>query len=115
MKSMYGIALIVVVAFFGLNWYLGYIANPPADSEEIRTKLVTELEAFSGFQEHREMFMEVIDWEHQDTFDRVEFASRKGFNWESYRSDMYRALTKALQDAGDEDAVIKLDRFRAGG
>lgn len=109
------IFFIVMAALAGVGWFLNSLANPKADSEEIRIQLITELQDFKGFEQHEELFMAVIDKEHQKTFDRIMLVARHGFSWEKYRSTMYLNLVNALQDAGEEDAVIKLDRFRAGG
>lgn len=62
-----------------------------------------------------ELLLGVIDREHEAAFEYIEMISRHDFSWENYRFSMYVSLMSALQDAGEEDAVIKLDRFRAGG
>ncbi|MCZ6836860.1 MAG: hypothetical protein O7G85_13875 [Planctomycetota bacterium] len=108
------ILFIVVMAFIGLGIFLNTLAYGIADSEETRIKLLNELEGSQVFQDHRELLMETIEREHEAIFERTLKRSRKGFDWEGYRTTMYFKLTAALTEKGETEAVSKLDQYRAG-
>ena len=108
------IPIIVLLALFGLGYFLNTLAYGVANSEETKIQLLNELDASAVFQEHKELLTETIDLEHEAIFVKTEQQRRKKFNWDSYRTSMYFKLAAALRDAGETDAVIQLDRYRAG-
>ena len=115
MKNRMVFILVVIGALFGWVFFLDPFAPLEVDSTATRTQLISELESFADYDEHRELLLGVIDREHQVAFEYIEMISRNDFSWENYRFSMYVSMKSALQDAGQRDIAMKLDRFQTGG
>ncbi len=106
---------IILVALAVMGWFLQYLAFSGGESsEEVKARLVGELEQVNAFVEHRVLLLEVIEREHDvhfgDPYDRS-----RPFNWNQYRARMYRSLVSALEEIDEREAAIELDRRRGRG
>ena len=57
--------------------------------------------------------LEAIEEHHEQFYVQIQRGSQDGFAYDRYQARMYLILINALMDAGEEDASIKLDRYRA--
>ncbi len=101
---------IILVALAVMGWFLQYMAySGGASSEEVKARLVRELQELDGFVEHRALLLEIIEREHDLHFGNPYDRSRP-FNWNQYRARMYRSLVSALEENGEREAAIEMDR-----
>jgi hypothetical protein len=92
--------------------------TPGLSRDEARTRLVAELEDFSGFGAHRALLNNVLDREGDEAWkatfgDGVWTGELCDGDWRRYRALMYRACINELAETGDKSAAVRLDRFRA--
>ncbi len=112
--------LIILFALALLGVFLKYVAyGGGTTNEEVKERLVTELERFEGFDEHRSLLLAVTDRESENVYEAIATPSSltepRRVDWDTYRPMMYRLLGTALREAGRDDAAIRLDQFRARG
>ena len=108
-----GIAIAAALVF-GSYWWIQQGAK-----DDARGDLMSELRQFERYEEFRALLNATVEELHPELAARL--SQRKGayrahyydVDYERYRAEMYRALGKALRDAGEEKAAIELERHRS--
>ena len=110
--------IIILIALALLGTFLRYITyGGGTTSEEAQQQFMEEIQGFDAFDEHRELLVAVIEREAPKVFDAVasrpRLTSPRRLDWDIYRGQMYQRLISALKEAGEKNAAIRLERFRA--
>lgn len=110
-----GAVLIGAAIFVGLKAFLYF---PSGNSDKQR--LIAELRQFEQYAAHERLLLDAIEATHEQTVrdnlrrQRPWRSTMRVVDWPGYRAQMYLHLCAVLRVAGDEEAAISLDRFRAG-
>ena len=89
--------------------------------DDAKQQLIEELDRSEVFRTHAELLAPVIEREHEAIYARhtrrigSPRARTTTFDAEAYRVEMYGHLLRTLREAGHEQDVIALDRFRSRG